>query len=127
MLDEKLKKVIQWTIFILILVISIAVILIPVIVTIYFPDSELAKNSSVVIGVASGIIGFLSAILGVVSVFQSSASSKQVERILGEIKSISDSQKMMFNLISEHGTSNEVGKTVSSTDKVWPNKDDVGE
>lgn len=124
MLDQKLKKVIQWTLFILITIIFLTVVLIPIIFTIYLPDSELAKNTPTVISIASGLIGFLSAILGFISIFQASSSSKQVEKILGELKSLADSQKLMFKFISENATSNEHGKTVSFTDDDWP-KDDV--
>lgn len=124
MLDQKLKKVIQWTLFVLITIIFLTVVLIPIIFTIYLPDSELAKNTPTVISIASGLIGFLSAILGFISIFQASSSSKQVEKILGELKSLADSQKLMFKFISENATSNEHGKTVSFTDDDWP-EDDV--
>lgn len=115
-----LKQVIYWTLFIAILLIFILVILVPLFIMLYFPESEIASHFSNIIGVASTIIGALSAGLGFFSIFQANQGNKQVNKVLETVQNIESSQKAIFVRMSESGTSVAMGRRDSSEDDDWP-------
>lgn len=125
-MDNKLKKAIQWTLFILILIFILSLVFIPTVAGLYFPESAIASNSEQFITVVSIMIGFLSTGLSVFSVYQANSGNKQVAQILKTVKSISEYQEVLNSKISEIGTSIGVGKKETTTDKNWP-KDNVSE
>lgn len=102
-MSDKLKKVIPWSIFILIMLILFMMIVFFVIVAIqptFFPNSDISgiKNS---FNTASSVVGFLSAGIGLYSLLQSSNNDKQVRKILEGI-----------NIIKEHQNALQVSQTI---------------
>lgn len=119
-MDDRLKQTIYWTLFVVIALMVVFIILIPMVITVYFPDAKIVSNIQDIIGIASTIIGALSAGLGFFSIYQANQGNKQVNKILDTVQEISLSQQTIFSKISESGTSIVMVKGNPSTDGEWP-------
>lgn len=119
-MDDRLKQTIYWTLFVVIAFMVVFIILIPMVITVYFPDAKIVSNIQDIIGIASTIIGALSAGLGFFSIYQANQGNKQVNKILDTVQEISLSQQTIFSKISESGTSIVMVKGNPSTDGEWP-------
>lgn len=100
-MNKDLKKVISWTLFIIILtiiIISLIASIINMIQPTFFPEVDISgfKNYTNAISV---LLSFLSAGLGMFSIWQSNLSSQQSVEILNGIKDIEKEQKYISNNI----------------------------
>lgn len=103
-MSAKLRNVISWSIFILILIVLFIMIISFVVVMLqptFFPDKDISgiKNS---FNTASSLVGFFSAGIGCYSLWQASKNDKQVEKILQGIDIIKEHQ----NAIEHQNTPN---------------------
>lgn len=96
-MDERLKKVTQWTIYILIVLIiifTLVILLVLVIAPTFFPEKDVSGFKDY-INTFCVLLSFLSAGLGLYSVFQATSSNKQAERMIQSIQELKYQQELL--------------------------------
>lgn len=101
-MDDRLKKAISWACFWMILVGIVFGMLIPWFVVTYgptlFPKADFSgfENS---MNTSSIIVSFASAVLGAFSIYQASASSKEMKNLLNQVNRLNAQQEEMNRML----------------------------
>lgn len=119
-MDQKLKKTIQWSVFVIILIaliISVVALVISMIQPTLFPGVNIDGFKSY-ITIASVFVSFLSAGLGGFSIWQANNSNKQSVQILNAISEIKSEQiKLSYHILSIRRTN--IKQSFSAVDNQW--------
>lgn len=104
-MSKTLKNVIQWTLFATIILLVVFMVFVPIVFEIFFPDSPNIENIRSLTSNLGLVVGFLSVGLGLFSIYQANVGSKQVDKVLENVKEIAKTQDAMFSKLSEIRTS----------------------
>lgn len=119
-MDQRLKKVIQWTTYFVIVFIILLTILsltVNLIQPTFFPETNISGFQAY-INTTAMILSFLSAGLGIFSIWQANTSGKQATDILNGIRDIERKQDLISKDIISIGKQN-VERADASTNAVW--------
>ncbi len=112
-MDEKLKTVVQWTIYILIIIVilfTVMSLLVSVLAPTFFPSVNIDGFKSY-INTFGIVLSFLSVALGVYSIWQAFASGKQATEMINSIHDLKQQQATL--LVTLKSTNN-----ISSSDTI---------
>lgn len=124
-MSKLLKNVIQWALFATIVFVVVFMVFVPIVFEIFFPNSPNIENIRNLTSNLGLVAGLLSVGLGLFSIHQANVGSKQVDKVLENVKEIAKTQDAMFSKLSEIRTSVEFSqKSGSAAD--W-SKDNVHE
>ena len=100
-------------------------VFVPIVFEIFFPDSPNIENIRNLTSNLGLVAGLLSVGLGLFSIYQANVGSKQVDKVLENVKEIAKTQDAMFSKLSEIRTS--VGFSQKSGSAEDWSKDNVHE
>ena len=124
-MSKPLKNAIQWTLFATIGLLVVFMVFVPIVFEIFFPDSPNIENIRNLTSNLGLVAGLLSVGLGLFSIYQANVGSKQVDKVLENVKEIAKTQDAMFSKLSEIRTS--VGFSQKSGSAEDWSKDNVHE
>lgn len=104
-MSKTLKNAIQWTLFATIGLLVVFMVFVPIVFEIFFPDSPNIENIRNLTSNLGLVAGLLSVGLGLFSIYQANVGSKQVDKVLENVKEIAKTQEAMFSKLSEIRTS----------------------
>lgn len=121
-MDKRLKTVLQWSIFVLLMLIIVLMLIIPlacwVFSTIFKFDFD-SSGISEIFGIAGVIISFLSAGLGCFSIWQANHGTQQTNKILEEVDSIKKQNDILKSMISLQQPNINYGSAETSNSQCW--------
>lgn len=123
-MNKNLKTVIQWTIYLLIILIvlfTVGSLLVNVFAPTFFPNADISGFKDY-INTFCVILSFLSVGLGVYSIWQASASGKQASEMIDSLHALKQQQEILLVTLK---STNDLGiVSVNSSNGQWT-KDDV--
>ncbi len=104
-MSKLLKNTIQWALFATIALLVVFMVFVPIVFETFFSDSPNIENIRNLTSNLGLVLGFLSLGLGFFSIYQANIGSKQVDKVLENVREIAKTQDAMFSKLSEIRTS----------------------
>lgn len=104
-MDAKLKKTIQWTLYVLVIVVTIITLLclgINILAPTFFPNTDISGFTNY-INVLCILLSFLSVGLGMYSIYQAAESGKQANKMINSIQALQKQQELLIVSLKKEG------------------------